>query len=100
MALRLPGLRACRPGQAKPPPGKIYGAGLINICPTEPLSIISSVTNRGKMRFKVFEGAMNAGILIDFMKRLVQEVKKGNAGKVFLVLDNLKVHHARRNSPP
>ena len=61
----------------------------------EGLSIISSVTNRGKMRFKVFEGAMNAGILIDFMKRLVQEVKKGNAGKVFLVLDNLKVHHAR-----
>ncbi|MBK6866517.1 MAG: IS630 family transposase [Burkholderiales bacterium] len=61
----------------------------------EGLSIISSVTNRGKVRFKVFEGAMNAAILIDFMKRLVQEAKKANTGKVFLVLDNLKVHHAK-----
>jgi transposase len=61
----------------------------------EGLSLISSVTNRGKVRFKVFEGAMHAAILIDFMKRLVQEVRKGNSGKVFLVLDNLKVHHAR-----
>ncbi len=61
----------------------------------EGLSIISSITNRGKMRFKVFEGAMNAAILIDFMKRLVQEAKKENSAKVFLVLDNLKVHHAR-----
>ena len=61
----------------------------------EGLSIISSVTNRGKVRFKVFEGAMTAAILIDFMKRLVQEAKKDKGGKVFLVLDNLKVHHAR-----
>ena len=61
----------------------------------EGLSIISSVTNRGKVRFKVFEGAMNAAILIDFMKRLVQDARKDKAGKVFLVLDNLKVHHAR-----
>ncbi len=35
---------------------------------------------------------MNAGILIAFMKRLVKDA----AGKkVFLILDNLKVHHAR-----
>ena len=61
----------------------------------EGLSIISSVTNRGKVRFKVFEGALNAAILIDFMKRLVQDARKDKAGKVFLVLDNLKVHHAR-----
>ncbi len=61
----------------------------------EGLSLISSVTNRGKMRFKVFEGAMNAVILIDFLKRLVGEVKKGNSAKVFLVLDKLKVHHAK-----
>lgn len=61
----------------------------------EGLSIISSVTNRGSVRFKVFEGAMTAAILIDFMKRLVQEAKKDKGAKVFLVLDNLKVHHAR-----
>lgn len=58
----------------------------------EGLSIISTVTNRGKMRWKVFEGAMNTDILIDFMKRLVKDAK---GKKVFLILDNLKVHHAK-----
>lgn len=53
------------------------------------------IANRGKVRFKSFEGAMNAAILIDFMKRLVQEARRKNGAKVFLVLDNLKVHHAK-----
>ena len=34
---------------------------------------------------------MNADMLIDFFKRLVKDVDR----KVFLILDNLKVHHAR-----
>ncbi|WP_323074183.1 IS630 family transposase [Mycetohabitans endofungorum] len=58
----------------------------------EGLSVISSVTNRGQVRWKVFEGAMNAEILIDFLKRLVQDMR---SKKVFLILDNLKVHHAK-----
>ena len=58
----------------------------------EGLSIISTVTNQGKVRWKVFEGAMNAGVLIDFFKRLIKDAKR----KVFLILDNLKVHHARK----
>ena len=58
----------------------------------EGLSIISTVTNQGKVRWKVFDGAMNADILIDFFKRLIKDAKR----KVFLILDNLKVHHARR----
>jgi transposase len=49
------------------------------------------VTNQGKVRFRFFEGTMNAQILIDFMKRLIRDAKR----KVFLILDNLKVHHAR-----
>ena len=58
----------------------------------EGLSVMSTVTNRGTMRWKVFEGAMNADILIDFMKRLVKDAK---GRKVFLILDNLRVHHAK-----
>ena len=58
----------------------------------EGLSIMSTVTNQGKVRWKIFEGAMNADILIDFFKRLIQDAER----KVFLILDNLKVHHARR----
>jgi transposase len=58
----------------------------------EGLSIISTVTNQGKVRWRVFEGAMHADLLIDFFKRLVKDSDR----KVFLILDNLKVHHARK----
>ncbi|MEW8057699.1 MAG: IS630 family transposase [Candidatus Thiodiazotropha sp.] len=58
----------------------------------EGLSIISTVTNQGKVRWKIFEGAMNADLLIDFFKRLIKDADR----KVFLILDNLKVHHARK----
>ncbi len=58
----------------------------------EGLSIISTVTNQGKVRWKVFEGAINADVLVDFFKRLIKDAER----KVFLILDNLKVHHARK----
>jgi transposase len=55
------------------------------------LSIISSVTNKGEMRWKIFDGALNASIFIDFLKRLIRNAKK----KIFLIVDNLRVHHSR-----
>lgn len=55
------------------------------------LSIISTVTNKGTMRWKIFDGALNADILIDFMKRLVRDAGR----KVYLILDNLRVHHSK-----
>ncbi len=55
------------------------------------INMISAVTNQGKVRFKVFEGTMNADILIDFCNRLIRSAEK----KVFLILDNLRVHHAK-----
>ena len=58
----------------------------------ENLGSISTVTNQGKVRWKLFEGAMNADILVDFFKRLIREAGR----KVFLILDNLRVHHARK----
>ena len=57
----------------------------------ESINLISTVTNRGKVRFRFFEGSMNADILIDFMKRLTKDADR----KVFLILDNLRVHHAK-----
>lgn len=54
-------------------------------------NMVSAITNQGKVRFKVFDGTMNADILIDFMKRLIKSANR----KVFLILDNLRVHHAR-----
>ena len=55
------------------------------------LSVISTVTNKGVMRWKIFDGALNTDILIDFMKRLVRDAGR----KVYLILDNLKVHHSK-----
>jgi len=55
------------------------------------LSIISTVTNKGQMRWRIFDGALNSDILIDFFRRLI----KGQAKKVFLILDNLRVHHSK-----
>ena len=55
------------------------------------LSVISSVTNKGVMRWKIFDGALNADILIDFMKRLIRDAGR----KVYLILDNLRVHHSK-----
>ena len=57
----------------------------------ESINMLSAVTNQGKVRFSLFEGTMNADILISFMMRLVNQSTK----KVFLILDNLKVHHAK-----
>jgi len=55
------------------------------------LSIVSAVTNRSTMRWKIFEGALNADILIDFMKLLVRDAVR----KVSLVSGNLRVHHSK-----
>lgn len=55
------------------------------------LSIISSITNKGEMRWKIFDGALNADIFIDFLKRLIKNAPK----KIFLIVDNLRVHHAK-----
>ena len=55
------------------------------------INLISAITNQGKIRFRLFDGTMKADILIDFMQRLVKDARC----KVFLILDNLRVHHAK-----
>jgi transposase len=53
-------------------------------------SMISAVSNRGLMRFMLYEGALNADLFIAFLRRLIKDAGQ----KVFLVVDNLKVHKA------
>jgi transposase len=55
------------------------------------LNMISAITNQGKVRFMVYDGTMTAQVLIKFMSQLI----KGAVRKIFLILDNLKVHHAK-----
>jgi len=53
-------------------------------------SMISAVNNRGLMRFMCFKGALNASLFIGFLRRLIKDAP----GKLFLIVDNLRVHHA------
>jgi transposase len=57
----------------------------------EKLSMISTVTNQGKARWMIIEGAFNSDRLIEFFEALVKEAPR----KVFLILDNLGVHHSK-----
>jgi transposase len=52
--------------------------------------MISAITNQGKARFMVYQETMTAKVLIRFFKRLIASSHK----KAFLILDNLRVHHA------
>src|ERR671929_267401 len=53
-------------------------------------SMIAAVSNRGLVRFMLYEGALNADRFIDFLRRLIKDAGR----KVVLVVDNLKVHKA------
>jgi transposase len=53
-------------------------------------SMISAVTNRGTLRFMLYEGALDAALFLTFLQRLVRSAR----GKLFLIVDNLKVHKA------
>ncbi|MBG6078283.1 transposase [Polaromonas sp. CG_9.11] len=55
------------------------------------LSMIATVTNQGKARWIIIDEAFDAEKLIEFLQALVNEAGK----KVFLILDNLRVHHSR-----
>ena len=55
-------------------------------------SMISAVSNRGLMRFMFYEGALNTDRFIAFLRRLTKDAGQ----KVFLIVDNLKVHHANK----
>lgn len=57
----------------------------------ERINLISAVTNQGTMRFMLYRENMTAEIMIRFMQRLSKDAGR----KVFLVVDNLRVHHSK-----
>ena len=54
--------------------------------------MISTVSNRGSLRFMIFEGKFNAGVCMTFLKRLI----KGSKRKIFLILDGHPVHKSKK----
>jgi hypothetical protein len=54
------------------------------------LGLISAVSNKGELRWKVLDSAIKAPVLICFLQRLIKDAWR----KVFLILDRLAVHRS------
>jgi transposase len=55
------------------------------------LSMIATVTNQGKTRWMIIDEAFDADKFIVFLQALIKDAGR----KVFLILDNLRVHHSK-----
>lgn len=55
-------------------------------------NMISAITNQGSMKWMVFEKPFTADVFLTFLRRLVYKSKN----KIFLIVDNLKVHHSKK----
>jgi transposase len=75
-------------GRSYAPRGKTPAIRISARC--KRVNLISTVTNQGKVRFMIYNDRMNADTFIKFMKRLIRDADR----KIFLILDNLRVHHS------
>ena len=57
----------------------------------ENLSMVSAITNKGKVYWMIVDGTVDVECFIEFLKGLIKDTWR----KVFLVVDNLKVHHGK-----
>lgn len=57
----------------------------------ERVNMMAAINNYGKVRFMFYEANMNQQRLMEFMRRMIRDVSR----KVYLILDNLKVHHGK-----
>jgi transposase len=55
-------------------------------------NMISAITNKGALAFMVFTGRFQAPVFVEFMRRLLKQVK----GKVYLIVDGHPVHRSRQ----
>lgn len=56
------------------------------------LSMISAISARGQIVFQIVEGSINTERFIEFLELLIKDAPQ----KIFLVVDNLRVHHAKK----
>ena len=56
------------------------------------INMISAINNQGKLHFLLYADAINSERLIAFMEAIV---KTTQGRKVYLILDNLRVHHSK-----
>lgn len=56
------------------------------------INMISAITNQGKVRFMLYRETMTSQVFIKFLLRLIKDAQC----KVFLILDNHRVHHSKK----
>jgi len=57
----------------------------------ERVNMLAAISDQGSVRFMIYRDTMNQQRLIEFMRRLIRLSRQ----KIFLILDNLKVHHGK-----
>lgn len=55
------------------------------------INMISAITNTGKSMFALYDEAINTDRFIDFLQKAIDSSEK----KIYMILDNLRVHHAK-----
>jgi transposase len=55
------------------------------------INMISAITNTGKTMFSLYDDAINVESFIEFLQKTIDSTEQ----KVFMILDNLRVHHAK-----
>ena len=56
------------------------------------VNMISAITNTGKSMFALYDDSIATNNFIDFLEKVI----KSNDKKVFMIVDNLRVHHAKK----
>lgn len=60
------------------------------------VNLIAAVSRQGRLRFMLYRDSMDSKKFILFLARLLSDrIQKGKFDKVFLIVDNLKVHHSK-----
>jgi transposase len=55
------------------------------------LNMISAISPKGELSFRLHEGSVDAAVFVEFLKGLVADV---NGKTVFLIVDNAKIHRS------
>lgn len=79
----------CQHGRSYAPKGKTPTK--MHMSKRFSLNMISSLNNQGKVQFMIYSENMNSDRLILFLKQLIKDSPR----KLFLILDNLRVHHSK-----
>ena len=53
--------------------------------------MISAITNTGKTMFSLYDESINVDRFIEFLQKVIDSSDK----KVYMIVDNLRVHHAK-----